>query len=62
MKIKPTTWNMWKSEGIDFSKKFLWLDDSPSDFDRAVLLKNNCLQSLVVVTLEDEDYNLLDVV
>ena len=26
-KIKPTTWNTWKTEAIDWTKDFRWIDD-----------------------------------
>ena len=26
-KIKPTTWNTWKTEAIDWTKDFIWIDD-----------------------------------
>ena len=60
MKIKPTTWDRHKTEGIDFSKDFIWLDDNPSPFDREVLVKNKCLKSLKIVTLYDNEYNLME--
>jgi hypothetical protein len=50
-KIKPTNWDMSKTEAIDFSKPFLWFDDHIFDFEKRDLIKHNALKSWVEVDL-----------
>lgn len=51
-KLKPTTFELWKTEGIDFSKDFVWLDDYAFDGERAALESHNAIQSLIVIDLK----------
>ncbi|MFH0767415.1 MAG: hypothetical protein V1920_04925, partial [Bacillota bacterium] len=50
-KIKPTNWSMSKTEAIDFSKPFLWLDDQLFDFEKEDLIKHNALKNWVELDL-----------
>jgi hypothetical protein len=51
-KIKPTTWGEFKTDGIDFSKPFLWFDDEfLYDEEREELLKHGALENHVLVDL-----------
>ncbi|NCA93629.1 MAG: hypothetical protein EOM84_00460 [Sphingobacteriia bacterium] len=42
-KIKPANWETLKTEGIDFSQPFAWIDDYAMDVEKKVLLDNNAL-------------------
>lgn len=50
-KIKPTQWDRWKTDAIDFSGPFLWFDDDLFPEERIVLERNNALSSWVGVDL-----------
>lgn len=49
--ILPTYWEINKTEGIDFSKPFLWFDDDLFDEEKEILIKNNCLNSYIKIDL-----------
>lgn len=51
IKIKPTDWKEWKTEAIDFSKDFRWIDDEIYDPEIDMLDKNNCKEKLILVNL-----------
>ncbi|PJJ67550.1 hypothetical protein CLV73_1565 [Chryseobacterium geocarposphaerae] len=53
--IKPTNWETLKTEGIDFSSDFIWLDDYPLYSEKLILEKNNCLENLIEVNLNNKD-------
>jgi hypothetical protein len=61
-KIKPTDFKLWKTEGIDFSKDFIWLDDYVFDGEREMLEKNNALQKLILIDLKTNPNQLLDLI
>jgi hypothetical protein len=51
-KIKPSMWGEFKTDGIDFSKPFLWFDDEfLYDEEREALLKHGALENHVLVDL-----------
>ena|ERR1035437_10280747 len=55
-KIKPTRWDVSKTDAIDFSTPFLWFDDDCFDFEREVLIKHGVLDNWIEVDLrKDED-------
>jgi hypothetical protein len=55
-KIKPTRWDVSKTDAIDFSMPFLWFDDDCFDFEREVLIKHGVLDNWIEVDLrKDED-------
>lgn len=49
--VRPTTWDALKTDGIDFSRRFWWLDDAPFEAEKAVLARHQCLGQLVTVNL-----------
>jgi len=49
-KIKATDWKTLKTEAIDFTKDFRWFDDHVMEAEKKVLLNNNKLNCLVLVT------------
>jgi hypothetical protein len=50
--IKPTDWDVLKTDGIDFNKDFRWLDDNLMESEKKVLIQNNSLEKQVFVDLE----------
>lgn len=61
-KIKPTKWQTWKPEGIDYSQDFTWLDDYALEGDKRLLEEHNCLDRLQIVDLASKPAQLLDLV
>ena len=57
--IKPTMWCALKTDAIDFSSEFIWLDDYIMNAELSVLKENGCADSVYKIDLERE--NLLDV-
>ena len=60
-KVKPTSWNMLKTEAIDFTKDFVWLDDYIFPTERQVLERENKLDGWIEVNLKDSGDGLLQV-
>ena len=55
-KLRPTSFQTFKTEAIDFSQPFLWFDDYAFSHEIEVLKKNGCLSSWYKVnTDQDED-------
>ena len=42
-KIKPTHWNTLKTEAIDLTSDFIWIDDAPLDFEKELLKEHDHL-------------------
>ena len=59
--VKPTTWKTLKTEGIDLSRPFVWVDDYPFLEEMLVLESNGAEDSLFRVFLENDD-ELLNVI
>jgi hypothetical protein len=57
-RIKPTVWKEMKTEGIDFSTPFLWLDDDLWPEEQKDLEDNNATDSFIMVDLA-KDPNML---
>ena len=53
--IKPTDFNILKTEGIDFTQPFLWLDDNLFQSEQKVLEEHNCLSNHVLMNPRDHD-------
>lgn len=53
--IKPTDFSVLKTEGIDFAKPFLWLDDNLFQSEQKVLEEHNCLSSHILMDPRDPD-------
>lgn len=49
--IHPTHWQAYKTEAIDFSSDFLWLDDYLLLAEKQILEKNNCLGKYIKMDL-----------
>jgi len=52
-RIKPTTWDVLKTDGIDFSNDFLWFDDNLFESEEKVLKKHNCEGKYIRVDLKE---------
>lgn len=50
-KIKPTNWNTWKTDAIDFSEDFLWFDDQVFNEEIRVLRENGKYSSWLQINL-----------
>lgn len=57
-KIKPTNWDVAKTDGIDFNKPFLWFDDDCFDFERKILLEHGVLDNWIEVDLRKDENQL----
>ena len=61
--IKPTIWGALKTDAIDFSSEFIWLDDYIMNAELAVLAvlkENGCADSVYRIDLERENlHNIL---
>jgi hypothetical protein len=53
--VKPTNWDTLKTEAIDFTHNFFWLEDYPFNAEKEVLIKNSRLASLILVDLNTTD-------
>jgi hypothetical protein len=53
--VKGTSWDMLKTEVIDFSQPFLWFEDMPTTGERATLKAHNAEDSLIWVDREAGD-------
>ena len=54
-KVKPTYWEDLKTEGINFDRNFIWLDDYPFQAEQEVLKNFGVSESLYRVDLGNED-------
>jgi hypothetical protein len=52
-KVKPTNWNTLKTEAIDFTNDFFWLDDAPFPAEIEVLKSHDQLNRLIKVNLDN---------
>jgi hypothetical protein len=59
--IKPTEWNVWKTDGIDFSQNFIWLDDYVFDGEKNILTEQKCLNSFIEINLGEKPEQLFAV-
>lgn len=61
-KIQPTKWKLWKTEAIDFSKDFLWLDDTQFEGEKNALIEKRALNKFILIDLKTNPNQLLDIV
>ena len=50
--IQPTKWNTLKTEAIDFTQPFVWLDDYVFQSEMDILHENRTEDSLILVNLD----------
>ena len=61
--IKPTKWgSLSKTDGIDFTKPFYWLDDNLFETEKRVLEERNLLDSFIRVNLNTNPRQLLEII
>lgn len=51
--IKPTSWQTLKTEAIDFSQPFIWLEDDPLSVEREIIQEMGFANSLVYVDWQE---------
>lgn len=61
-RIKPTNWDTMKTEAIDFSEPFVWIDDDLFDTEHQTLVNNNATNKVILVELRDDSDALLKVI
>ena len=61
-KIKPTNWEEWKTEAIDFTQPFLWFDDDLFEVEKNELIKFDALKSWVEIDLSKDKNQLLQII
>ena len=59
--IRPTNWERFKTDAIDFSSKFVWLDDYIFEKEKEVLRKENALTSWIPMDLKHNPKQLKEV-
>lgn len=61
-RVKPTVWKDLKTEGIDFSEPFMWVDDDlwPEELDQ--LEKHEAQDNFFMIDLTKDPDQLLDVI
>ncbi len=60
-KIKPTEWDEMKTDAIDFSQRFLWLDDDLWPEELAALEKHNATDNFIMIDLNKNPTQLKDI-
>ncbi len=59
-KIKPTQWDQFKTDAIDFSQPFQWYDDQMFDWEKQILIDKNVYTSWIEIDLAANPEALLD--
>jgi hypothetical protein len=59
--FKPTQWELWKTEAIDFSGPFVWIDDNLFEMERRALVEHTALENFIHINLLSNPAQLLDV-
>jgi hypothetical protein len=52
--IEPALWTLSKTEAIDPTSDFWWIDDDPTESDRNWLRAHNCEHRLLQVSADDD--------
>ena len=60
-KIKPSVWNEMKTDGINFSEKFIWLDDDLWQDELKVLERHNATDNFILIDLKKNPDQLKDI-
>lgn len=58
--IKPTNFQLDKTEAIDFNKRFFWLDDELFDSEKNTLRQHQKYDSWIEINLKENPNQLLD--
>ncbi len=59
--FKPTMWGGWKTEAIDFTAPFFWLDDNLFEPERQTLIAHDALASFIPIDLGANPNQLFDI-
>ncbi len=60
-KIKPTNWDVLKTDGINFDQDFRWFDDAPMESEKKLLQEKGVLDKLILIDLKNNPDSLKDV-
>ncbi len=60
--IKPTDWGELKTDAIDFSQRFLWLDDDLWPEELEALEKHNATDNFIMIDLNKNQNQLKDII
>lgn len=58
-KIKPSKWDTLKTEAIDLTSDFFWIDDAPLYVEREILSQHNKSKSLIQINTRKNQDDLL---
>ncbi|HHT9139093.1 MAG TPA: hypothetical protein ACFYEK_17860 [Candidatus Wunengus sp. YC60] len=61
-KIKPTDWKTFKTEAINFSSTFIWIEDDLFDVEKEYLRKHNVFDRWIEVDLSKNLNQLLKII
>ena len=53
--VKPTMWTTMKTEALDLTSDFYWLDDNPFQMEMEFLRSHDKLDRLILVDLNNKD-------
>ncbi len=59
--IQPTNWSSWKTEAIDFSSDFRWIDDDVYKPEEDSLASHNATDKLIRVNLRENPSQLKNI-
>ncbi|MEY2665716.1 MAG: hypothetical protein RLZZ480_821 [Candidatus Parcubacteria bacterium] len=60
-RILPTTWDMNKTEGIDWSQDFIWFDNDVSEHERAAFPESGPNRHVIEVNLRENPDQLIEI-
>lgn len=60
-RIKPTTWDIMKTEGIDWSEDFIWFDNDISSTEWARIRLGNPGQQVIEVNIKTNPEQLIEI-
>lgn len=60
-RIKPTVWDMMKTEGIDWSEDFIWFDNDISAFEWEQIEQGRDNQQVIEINLKANPKQLIEV-
>ena len=60
--VGPTNWDVLKTDAIDFTKDFRWLDDAVMQSEEEVLQNHNALHKLISIDLQGKPARLKEII
>ncbi len=61
-RIKPTNWDTMKTEAIDFTEPFVWIDDDLFNTEHQSLVENKATKKVILVDLLEDPDALLGII